>query len=495
MRKVIVVGSGPIGSSFAKKLHELNSEVDITMYEVGPAATHPLGTHVRSLNSEAEMLAAQQASQGPKAHTAHDARQMHTGVVTARPGTYLVEDGVENSQMPAAAMSTNVGGMGAHWTCACPRFGEGEIPEFVDRAEYQRDLNDAWRLLRVTQTAFEHYPLGKQLRDILGAKYNTGRNPDRFVQPMPLAVEIRDKKVWWTGTDVIIEDILDSPRFHLISETMVVELIHDGHKVSGVVIKDIKTGETSEVHADAVFVAGDSIRTPQLLFKSGIRPAALGRYLNDHGQVLGLAELPEDVQADSQPVEKYGSLTSYSGVSWIPYDRETFPVHAQIMQMDSSPVPLSHIKEPRPGAYVGVGLFVPKQITAEDRVEFSETETDWCGMPKPKLFYKWNDEDNRRFDEAKKLLTEVLETIGTPIGNGAITMPPGSSLHYLGTVRMGTSNDGTSVCDQDSRVWGFENLYVGGNGVIPSETAGNPTPTSVAFAVKAARAVNEGVSK
>jgi choline dehydrogenase-like flavoprotein len=194
-------------------------------------------------------------------------------------------------------------------------------------------------------------------------------------------------------------------------------------------------------------------------------------------------------------VEKYGSLTNYSGVSWIPYDRETFPVHAQIMQMDSSPVPLSHVKEPRPGAYVGVGLFVPKQITAQDRVEFSETETDWCGMPKPKLFYRWNEEDERRFAHAKELLTDVLETIGTPLGSGAITMPAGSSLHYLGTVRMGTKNDGTSVCNQDSRVWGFQNLYVGGNGVIPSETAGNPTPTSVAFAIKAARAVNEGVSK
>lgn len=495
MKKVIVVGSGPIGSAFAKKLFELNSDVDITMFEVGPAATKPLGTHVRSLSSEEEMLAAQQASQGPKSDRQNDARQMHTGAITARPGTFLVEDGVADSQMPAAAMSANVGGMGAHWTCACPRFGEGEIPEFVDRAEYERDLDDAWRLLKVTQSAFEHYPLGKQLRDILGEKYNVGRTPDRFVQPMPLAVEIRDKKVWWTGTDVIIEDIVDSPRFHLISETMVTELIHDGDKVSGVVIKDMKTGAVSEVEADAVFVAGDSIRTPQLLFKSGIRPQALGRYLNDHGQVLGLAELPEDVHADSEVVEKYGSLTSYSGVSWIPYHRETFPVHAQIMQMDASPIPLSHVKEPRPGAYVGVGLFVPKQITAEDRVEFSETETDWCGMPKPKLFYKWNEEDERRFAKAKELLTGVLETIGTPLGSGAITMPPGSSLHYLGTVRMGTKDDGTSVCDQDSRVWGYQNLYVGGNGVIPSETAGNPTPTSVAFAIKAARAVNEGVSK
>lgn len=492
MRKIVVVGSGPIGSSFAKKLHELADDVNITMFEVGPAATTPPGRHVRSVNSEAEMLQAQQASQGPKADSPQDAGKMHTGVVTARPGTFLVEDGKADSEMPAAAMSSNVGGMGAHWTCACPRFGEGEIPEFVDREEYERDLTEAWKILKVNQTAFERYPLGKQLREILGAKFNAGRKPDRHVQPMPLAVEIKDNKVVWTGTDVIIEDLLKSDRFSLVTETLVTELIHDGRKISGVVTRDMKTGAATTHEADYVFVAGDSIRTPQLLFKSNIRPKALGHYLNDHGQVLGLAELREDAQPDNTEHVKYGSLTNYSGVSWIPYDRETFPVHAQIMQMDASPIPLHELKEPRPGAYVGVGLFVPKQIQFDDRVEFSEDETDWYGMPKPNLFYKWNDEDNRRFDVAKGLLTEVLETIGTPLGKGAIVMPPGSSLHYLGTVRMGTVDDGSSVCDQNSKVWGFDNLYVGGNGVIPSETAGNPTPTSVAFAIKAARAVSKG---
>jgi choline dehydrogenase-like flavoprotein len=68
-------------------------------------------------------------------------------------------------------------------------------------------------------------------------------------------------------------------------------------------------------------------------------------------------------------------------------------------------------------------------------------------------------------------------------------MPLGSSLHYQGTVRMGETDDATTVCSPDSQVWAVPGLYVAGNGVIPTATACNPTLTGVALAVRGARRI------
>ncbi|MFD0392668.1 GMC oxidoreductase [Streptomyces nogalater] len=54
---------------------------------------------------------------------------------------------------------------------------------------------------------------------------------------------------------------------------------------------------------------------------------------------------------------------------------------------------------------------------------------------------------------------------------------------------MGPADDGTSVCDSHSRVWNIRGLWVAGNNVIPTATACNPTLTSVALAVRGARAL------
>ena len=100
--------------------------------------------------------------------------------------------------------------------------------------------------------------------------------------------------------------------------------------------------------------------------------------------------------------------------------------------------------------------------------------------------YELTDVENAEIAEATERLTRAGESLGTFVAQPRL-LPNGSSLHYMGTMRMGESDDGASVADPHSRVWGFENLLVGGNALIPTANTMNPTLTSVAIAVRGAR--------
>jgi choline dehydrogenase-like flavoprotein len=496
---VAIVGSGPTGAAYARILSETAPGLRVAMFEVGPTVSEPAGAHVKNIVDPEARAAAQRRSEGPGAGeaTLNSPRAVAQGGRRARPGTFLLPDdyfATSGDGLPLAAMSSNVGGMGAHWTAACPRPGGSERIGFLDATgELDELLDEAERLLGVTSHAFDGAPFGDLVRDRLSAAVDEGRIASSRVQRMPLAVH-RDPEgdLLWSGADVVMGDVTrQNPNFSLFDESLVTRVVleNDGQVVTGLEVRDRRTEESHPVRARVVVVAADAMRTPQLLWASGIRLEALGRYLNDQSQVVFASRLTgiEGVPAE-EPETRAGALSEWSGVSWVPFT-DDLPFHGQIMQLDASPIPLADDDPIIPGSIVGLGFFCAKELSADDRLEFSDDELDTFGMPAIKVHYALSERDRAVIARARQEIVRLGHAVGTPLDDQAIALPPGASLHLQGTTRMGEGDDGTSVCDPTSAVWGVAGLYVAGNNVIPTSTACNPTLTSVALAVKGARSI------
>lgn len=506
---VLIVGSGPIGATFARVLSESAPTAKILMVDVGPQLTCRPGMHVKNIKDDGERLLAQTRSQGTEQYryempkiweNASGKRGKERIAMLAKPGTHLVSPDdvdLDRSEMPAAALSSNVGGMGAHWTSACPPPGNTERIPFIPEHEWNGLFAKAHKLLCVTQEVYPDSLESFAILQTLGKAFNARLPEERQVQRMPLAARLDEhNRRYWTGPDVILGPLAEATEvlghdqgpFELRSETICRRLIHDGDRVSGAVIEHLPSGRREQVSASVVVVAADALRTPQLLWASNIRPSALGHYLNDQAQiVIAGVELSEEIlqqaratlQTKSQfPEKRREPGEPIVGVFWVPFHDPEHPFHGQVMHLD-----LSHVGR---GHMVGASWFCRKEIRYEDYLEFSDGETDSFGMPKMTFHYELTAKDKAEIAAAQREQARVAAAFGKAFKEGGSQpLPPGSSLHYQGTVRMGEADDAHSVCDPYSRVWGFENLFVGGNGVIPTATACNPTATSVALAIRA----------
>ncbi|MGN7947110.1 GMC oxidoreductase [Microbacterium sp. 22215] len=494
---VVIVGSGPNGAAYARILSELAPDASIAMFEVGPTVSNPPGAHVKNIEDAAERALAQARSEGPgeRAATISDPGAAKSGQRRGRAGTYLLPEGfrVEGEEgMPVAAFSSNVGGMGAHWTAACPRPFDSERIDFL--ADLDELLDEAERLLAVTTDAFDASPFATIVRERLSEAVDAQRDHAHRAQRMPLAVHRReDGRLVWSGSDVVFGDVTRAnANFALYDESLVTRVLTDGGRASGVEVRDLRTDSVHTIAARYVVVAADGLRTPQVLWASGIRPPALGRMLNDQTQIVFASRLRDVQTGDADAVATAGALSEQSGVTWVPFTDE-MPFHGQIMQLDASPVPLADDDPVVPGSIVGLGLFTAKELQWEDRVDFSDDAVDGYGMPAMTIHYTLTPRDHAVMERAREELVRLGRAVGDPLDERPFTMPAGASLHYQGSTRMGLTDDGRSVCSPDSEVWGVPGLFVAGNNVIPTSTACNPTLTSVALAVRGARRIAENL--
>jgi choline dehydrogenase-like flavoprotein len=121
-----------------------------------------------------------------------------------------------------------------------------------------------------------------------------------------------------------------------------------------------------------------------------------------------------------------------------------------------------------------------------NRVTLTE-EHDPLGVPRVKLHYRWSAEDMRGVDMALRLLAQDWS------GPHGVLLRQlrqadqcvGSSLHQMGTTRMG-DDPRSSWVDGNCKVHSVPNLYVAGSSVFPTVGWANPTLTIVALAIRLA---------
>jgi choline dehydrogenase-like flavoprotein len=492
---VAIIGSGPAGCTYARQICDQVPDARVLVVESGPVVSQPPGTHVNTIADDRARARAKVASQGPVPYSYNippagqellSYRLGQDGPILPHEGLFLLSAAQEVSpDFPAAAMASNVGGMGAHWFGSCPRpsgteriaFLEGTPQEGATLQGTTLDdaLSTAEGLLGVSARQFAGSPAALWRERALGGVFDRGRAPDRRVQAMPLAVRREAPGSGQAGPAVILGPLLNGAHgnFELRPETLCQRVVMSGDRATGVDLVDLASGTPYQVAARQVVVAADSLRTPQLLFASGVRPAALGRHLNDHPYIAALFRVDGTSSEAGDPA--LHALMPASGVTWIPFEDARFPLQVQVHQRSN---------------LLSAGLFLRNEIRAENRVEFSDAARDWRDLPGMRVHYSLSDLDRAVVDQAMGVAADIGRACtATPLDGWPQLMPSGSSLHYQGTVRMGAEDDGESVCDRHGRVWDTENLYVAGNGLIPTSTACNPTLTSVALATIGARQV------
>ncbi|XP_072016800.1 uncharacterized protein [Amphiura filiformis] len=523
---VLIIGSGPVGATFARKLVEGGRSV--CMLEAGAYHSKRPGAHMknsvyyqRNIDKFTPVVASHlltasvPTSNGAtptlapiafKANTNDHARYMRNNL-NPEQDPFVNLDG--------AAVCYAVGGMGTHWTCMTPRpHPTMERSDIISGEEWSSLYDEAEKLLMTSRDNFQHSVRNTIVKEKLQAEYPKLKGEDR-PQNMAFAgyrLKENPEFMHWTGSDDIFGPLLDDSecksRFTLKAEHLVEKLVltSDGDKIDYAIVRDLQKDQCIRVHANQFVLTAGAILTPQILFNSGIRPNALGHYLSEQpcgfAQVVLNQSLVDSVWTDSRFAD--GAKKHH----------EKYPL---------DPLPFK-FSDPDPQLYIPVSAGRPWHCVVhrdafhygdldphidsrtvvdfrwfsilkprfENYVTFSESIKDSMGMPQPTFNVTLTDEEKEESNAMMKDMIRAATAVGGFIPESLPQfVPHGVALHITGTIRMGKEDDGTSVVDEYSRVWGIDNLCLGGNGVIPTGTACNPTLTSVALAIRSAGKILE----
>ncbi|KAJ7840234.1 hypothetical protein B0H13DRAFT_2677031 [Mycena leptocephala] len=426
--------------------------------------------------------------------------------------------------LDVAAVTRIVGGMSTHWGCTTPRLVKGLERPLLSNDSSEDDrlwdalYTEAEGIIGTSTTQFKTSIRGLLIQATLSAAF-----PSRTFGDLPVACHRLKKR----------------PRknFKLMPNHQCIKLEADEtdykmsssdlrHFIEKARVKDLLASRTDPdcrdrfIAAKVFIVAAGAIGTPQILFNSGFSGDSINAQSTSQIPNLGLF-LTEQPVTFCQTICKKSLLDSIKEAEpkkpdwWI----QALKRQAEKNSHDPIPIPFS---DPPPQVYyrptkerpwhgqiqrddawsfgafgdtvdnrliVDFRFFGMATPLRKNRVTFTHKCRDAYGMPQATFEFDLKDTDRENSNEMLADMCAVASRIGGFLpGAEPQFQKPGTALHIAGTTRAGL-NSGDSVVDTDCKVWKFDNLYLGGNGVISTAFAGNPTLTSIAYAIKSAKSI------
>ena len=436
---VLVVGSGPLGVCVARRLAERGR--DVLILEAGPAITDPPGSHVRN------------------AARFRDDPDAYLGVATAHLAFF--DATVARDRLPGAAVTTVRGGQGTIWTNLCPR---GDAPwDALTPAQWDNYYGIAEGYLGVQSEGFERSIRQRRIREKLDAWLT---HEGRRIETLPVAAQFDETDhLHFTAPYDILAGAGAAASRITIADTGADRLVTDGSRIVGIV-----AGGTT-IAADGVVIAAGAIGTPQLLHRSGIRPKALGRRLSYHPLLVAQMVLNEALCAGPGPRDREPRLQIRPNdtADWYALVlRDVSPFQPEEPDIDIDPNRLAEIQ-----------TICPVDLDEDKAIRFDDKS-------RPTFDVRLSPADRARMDHALADCDAIVAKLGRYRSGCRPDWMPLGFAHMTGTTRMSATDDGTGVADRDGRVWGFDNLYLATNGLIPTRMAVNPTLTGAALSIRTA---------
>ncbi|KAI1389699.1 uncharacterized protein F4822DRAFT_209681 [Hypoxylon trugodes] len=547
--QVLIVGSGPIGAVYARILVE--NDVDVMMIDMGEQGSKRIGDHRKnSVAVQKDISLFTNVIRGElsplSVPVSESDLQLDPVSWQDEPDNFVLNgqnpDQVRKYNLTASAATRTVGGMSAHWTCCTPRQHLLERSDLFTDEEWNTLYDGTEALFNTNSTTFDDSVRHRLVKKVVeDAIKDDNKQVGRDVRNMPLACNrpsAESTYIEWSCTATILGELAESENTKFTMKPQwqcdYLHINETGH-VDGAIVVDLIKNEPWLVSADKFVVCAGTVLTAGIMAKSLYKSnmsiekqyPALGKYLTEQTmtfcQVVLRSKLVNGVRKDPGQLDTDGDTTIADAVNnhiakhpddplpfpfsdfdpqvYIPFSKD-YPWHTQIHRdaFGYGEVPAELDQR----LVVDLRWFSYTTETETNKVTFSDTRKDGFGMPQPTFHFELSQEDGERAHQMMQDMVRVSSYLGGFVpGAEPRYQAPGLALHICGIYRAGKQEDGqtiedvkkTSVVDKFGRVWGLDNLSLGGCGVIPKGNASNPTITAACHALAGAKQMLEELKK